>query len=222
MPSGERTARIVLKLRKVCKEKGLSANDVYKLVTAEYGRQEVSKSSVIRVLKDDCDPSGFQYEVTVKPIVKVVLGTVEEPENDSPEELFDESRAKEYYLEKMALQEVVRLKSAEEERLRARFEALEASSKDEVAKLSLLHDQNIARLLDMHHQQDVCQAHTITILEQNNTFLQQMLEAVRQSLCEERESKKRMYEDVKKYIEQLHELAIKVARLESYHHEDKA
>lgn len=219
MPTGERTGRVVLKLRKVCKERGLSANDVYEMVTLEYGRQEVSKSSIIRILREDSDPSAFQYS-TVKPIVKVVLGTVEDTEDADSDE-FDASRAKEYFLERNALQEVVRLKAAEEERLRVRLELAESSSKEELARLSLLHDQNISRLLELHKAHDQCQEETIEILRNSNEFLQQTVENVRRSLCEERESKKHMYEDVKKYIEQLHELALKVAVLEAYHHNEK-
>lgn len=219
MPTGERTGRVVLKLRKVCKERGLSANDVYEMVTSEYGRQEVSKSSIIRILREDSDPAAFQYS-TVKPIVKVVLGTVEDPDDTDSDE-FDASRAKEYFLERNALQEVVRLKATEEERLRARLELSESSGKEELARLSLLHDQNISRLLELHKAHDHCQEETIEILRNSNAFLQQTVENVRQSLCEERESKKRMYEDVKKYIEQLHELALKVAVLEAYHHNEK-
>ncbi len=220
MPTKEYIKNTVLKLRAVCKEKELNANDVYNMVTAEYGRQEVSKSSIIRLLKDDSDPSAFQYDVTVKPVVKVVLGVVEDSEDNGDNDEFDESKAKEYYLARNALQEVVRLKGAEEERLRARLEDLEVSSKEELARLSLLHDKNISQLLELHKSHDKSQEETISILKQNNIFLQQTVENVRQSLCEERESKKRMYTDVKEYVKQLHELGVKVAELEAYHKKD--
>lgn len=220
MPTKEYIKNTVLKLRAVCKEKELNAGDVYNMVTAEYGRQEVSKSSIIRLLKDDSDPSAFQYDVTVKPVVKVVLGVVEDSEDNGDNDEFDESKAKEYYLARNALQEVVRLKGAEEERLRARLEDLEISSKEELAKMSLLHDKNISQLLELHKSHDKSQEETISILKQNNIFLQQTVENVRQTLNEERESKKRMYTDVKEYVKQLHELAVKVAALETYHKKD--
>lgn len=220
MPTKEYIKNTVLKLRAVCKEKELSSNAVYNMVTAEYGRQEVSKSSIIRLLKDDSDPSAFQYDVTVKPVVKVVLGVVEDSEDNGDNDEFDESKAKEYYLARNALQEVVRLKGAEEERLRARLEDLEISSKEELAKMSILHDKNISQLLELHRSHDKSQEETIAILKQSNIFLQETVENVRRSICEERESKKRMYEDVKRYFGEIHDLTVRVAELEAFHKDE--
>lgn len=196
MPSGERTAKVIIRLKKVCKERGLSPSDVYDLVTAEYGCQQVSLSSIHRIFDAGSEDAGFRYS-TIKPIVRVLLGVVEDSEVNGDNDEFDPDRAREYYTERNALQEVVRLKAAEEERLRARLEAIERES-----------DEELKRITEY-------QAKTIAILEQNNVFLQQTIEVVRQSLCDERESKKRLYADLKERMNQMQELAKRIAALEA-------
>lgn len=218
MPSGERTAKVIIRLKKVCKERGLSPSDVYDLVTAEYGCQQVSLSSIHRIFDVGSEDAGFRYS-TIKPIVKVLLGVVEDSEINGDNDEFDPDRAREYYTERNALQEVVRLKAAEEERLRTRLAELEQSSKEEISRLSLLHDKNIDRLLTQHQKQDECQDRTIETLEKNNAFLQQTVETLRVSLAEERESKKRMYADIKRYMEELQALSRELAELRKHHNE---
>lgn len=202
MPTKEYIKNTVLKLRAVCKEKELNANDVYNMVTAEYGRQEVSKSSIIRLLKDDKDPSGFNFELTVKPVSDLLLGIIEDSEDNGDNDNFDESKAKEYYLTRNALQEVARLKGAEVERLKTQLEVIEHES-----------DEELKRITEY-------QAKTITVLEQNNIFLQQTIEIVRQSLHEERESKKRLYADLKERMKQIDDITARIAVLESYQKKD--
>ena len=165
-----------------------------------------------RIFDAGSEDAGFRYS-TIKPIVKVLLGVVEDSEINGDNDEFDPDRAREYYTERNALQEVVRLKAAEEERLRTRLAELEQSSKEEISRLSLLHDKNIDRLLTQHQKQDECQDRTIETLEKNNAFLQQTVETLRVSLAEERESKKRMYADIKRYMEELQALSRELAEL---------
>jgi hypothetical protein len=202
MPTKEYIKNTVLKLRAVCREKELSSNDVYNMVTAEYGRQEVSRSSIIRLLKEDTDPSGFNFDLTVKPVSDLLLGIIEDSEDNGDNDEFDESKAKEYYLARNALQEVARLKGAEVERLRTQLEVIERESDEEL------------KLITEY------QAKSIAILEQNNAFLQQTIEVVRQSLHEERESKKRLYADLKERMTQIDEITARIAALEAYHKKD--
>ena len=214
MPGGELTSRVITKLKKVCREQGLTPSDVYEKLPMVNGQRPVSLSTVRRVLADGSENAGFRYYDTIQPITAAVLGTENiDSDNDLVVEPFDTAKAREYYTERNALQEIVRLRSAEEDRLRERLEAAGASAKEELARLSFLHDQNINRLLALHQAHDDSQATVIRILEQNNAFLQQTLERAQRALQEEREAKKRMYDDYKRIVQQ------EIEKLKAYHEE---
>ena len=214
MPNGDLTSRVIAKLKKVCREQGLTPSDVYEMLPAVNGQRSVSLSTIRRVLADGSENAGFRYYDTIQPITAAVLGTENvDKDNDLVVEPFDAAKAREYYTERNALQEIVRLRSSEEDRLRERLEEAEASSKEELARLSLLHDQNINRLLALHQAHDDSQATVIRILEQNNAFLQQTLERAQKALQDEREAKKRMYDDYKNIVRR------EIEKLKAYHEE---
>ena len=70
---------IVIKLKKVKEEKGLSYNDIQKLM--EKNGDYISKSTLCRVFAKGSENQGFRYEITIRPIAKALLD-IENIEDD--------------------------------------------------------------------------------------------------------------------------------------------
>ena len=70
---------IVIKLKKVKEERGLSYNDIQKLI--EKNGDFVSKSTICRVFAKNSEEKGFRYEITIRPIAKALLD-IENLEDD--------------------------------------------------------------------------------------------------------------------------------------------
>jgi len=65
------TKDIILKLKDVRQEKGLSFNDILNLM--EKNGDYLSKSTLSRVFADGSEDSSFKYEETIRPIAKALL-----------------------------------------------------------------------------------------------------------------------------------------------------
>ena len=65
------TKELILKLREVRQEKGLSYNDILALM--EKNGDRVAKSTLSSVFNDDLDSRSFDYEYTIKPIASALL-----------------------------------------------------------------------------------------------------------------------------------------------------
>ena len=75
------TKEIILKLKEVREEKGLSLNEIVGMV--EKNGDYVSRSSIQRVFSDGSETLSFRYEETIRPIAKALLDieTIEEGDN---------------------------------------------------------------------------------------------------------------------------------------------
>ena len=75
------TRDIILKLKEVRDEKGLSYNDILELM--EKNGDFVSKSTISRVFSDGSEDLSFRYEETIRPIAKALLDmeTIEDTDN---------------------------------------------------------------------------------------------------------------------------------------------
>ena len=62
---------IVIRLKKVKEEKGLSYNDIIALM--EKNGDYISKSTLSRVFAEGSEDQGFRYEITIRPIAKALL-----------------------------------------------------------------------------------------------------------------------------------------------------
>lgn len=81
MTQQERISEIILQLKQIRKERGLSLQDVHDLVVGSGGY--LSLSSVKRVFAEGSENQNFRYQDTIKPIVRGLLGVTEEtPENN--------------------------------------------------------------------------------------------------------------------------------------------
>lgn len=204
---------IIIKLREIKEQRGLSCQDIYEM-SLPYcdDNQGISLTTVREMFGDNWMVRAFKYK-TVKPISMAMLGPDDQELESAIDATFDSEKSKEYFLKWQASQELI-------DYLRERMAEVEEHCEREKAELSLLHDKNIDRLLSQHQKQDEYQSKIIDILEKNNTFLQQTVDVLRASLSEERESKRRMYADIKNYMEQLQALSREVAELRKYHAED--
>lgn len=75
------TRDVIIKLKEVREEKGLSYNDILSLV--EKSGDYTSRSSIQRVFSDGSEDLTFNYERTIRPIAKALLDieTIEDTDN---------------------------------------------------------------------------------------------------------------------------------------------
>ena len=75
------TKDIIIKLKEVRREKGLSFNDILNLM--ENNGDYLSKSTLSRVFADGSEDSSFKYEETIRPIANALLDieTIEDTDN---------------------------------------------------------------------------------------------------------------------------------------------
>lgn len=73
------TKDIIIQLKKVREEKGLSFNDILQLM--EDNGDYLSKSTLSRVFADGSEESSFKYEETIRPIANALLD-IDEIEDD--------------------------------------------------------------------------------------------------------------------------------------------
>ena len=75
------TRDIIIKLKEVREEKGLSYNDILELM--ERNNDFLSKSTISRVFSEGSEELSFRYEETIRPIAKALLDieTIEDDDN---------------------------------------------------------------------------------------------------------------------------------------------
>ena len=75
------TKEIILKLKEVREEKGLSYGDILELM--EKNRDFISKSTLSRLFAEGSEDGSFKYEETIRPIAKALLDieTIEETDD---------------------------------------------------------------------------------------------------------------------------------------------
>lgn len=75
------TRDVILKLKEVKKEKGLSLDKI--LILVENNGEYISKSTLARVFRDDSENCSFKYEETIRPIANALLDieTIEEDDD---------------------------------------------------------------------------------------------------------------------------------------------
>ena len=209
----DKTQELLIRIREVCKAEDITASDILERFDDHPEIQPVSKSSVEAALKE-CPRTAGLKPSTVRSIAAVVLNlTSDTTEDVAKTEEYDPEKGDVYFAEREALRQLVLLKTAEEERLRAQIEKSEAAFEAKFAEQSILHDSNIKRLLDLHNEHKSGQEKTITILVEENSFL-------RTELTAERESRKRLYDDLKRYIEKYEGLSEIVRKLQKHHEDD--
>ena len=79
------TRDVILKLKEVKKEKGLSLDKI--LIMVEKNGEYISKSTLARVFRDDSENSSFKYEETIRPIANALLDIENFEDTDDPETL---------------------------------------------------------------------------------------------------------------------------------------
>lgn len=77
------TKDVILKLKEVKKEKGLSLDKIIALI--EENEEYVSKSTLSRVFSDGSEDRGFRYETTLRPIANALLDIETIEDSDDPD-----------------------------------------------------------------------------------------------------------------------------------------
>ena len=204
----EKVRNIIEKMREIKEQRRLTCQQIYEMSLPfcddDHG---ISLTTVREMFGDKWELRSFK-DKTISPIYTAMIGPDDQSIESALDATFDSTKAKEYFLKWQASQELV-------EYLRLRMAEIEEHCEREKTELSLLHDKNIDRLLSQQQKQDESHVRTISVLEKSNDFLQQTIEVIRQSLCDERESKKRLYSDLKERMSQMQELATRIAALEA-------
>ena len=84
MNKKERTREIVLQLKQIKEERGLTCADIHEMLV-EAG-EDLSPASVRRVFSEGSEDQGFRFRGTIQPIARVMLGITEEGEAMGPAE----------------------------------------------------------------------------------------------------------------------------------------
>lgn len=134
------TKEIILKLKEVREEKGLSLNEIVAMV--EKNGDYVSRSSIQRVFSDGSETLSFRYEETIRPIAKALLDieNIEEDDDVDTQTLKVLLRYKIQRIEELE-QQVTQLKSALDKEKLKYHEKLEAERERSNKSIEFLKEQ---------------------------------------------------------------------------------
>lgn len=79
------TRDVIIKLKEVKKEKGLSLDKI--LIMVENNGEYISKSTLARVFSDGSEEKSFKYEETIRPIANALLDIENDEDDDDAETL---------------------------------------------------------------------------------------------------------------------------------------
>lgn len=118
------TRDLIIQLKEVREEKGLSYNDILSLM--EKNGDYLSKSTISRVFSDGSEEMSFRYEETIRPLAKVLLDieTIEDDDN----------------LDTRAMKSLLKYKIQRIEELERQLEKLEC----DIVKLKLSNHEKMA------------------------------------------------------------------------------
>ncbi len=75
MHTQEQTRELILQLKAIKEEKGLTNQEIFELVEAN--KDSVSLTTISRMFKEGGENRGYNFRATLQPISKAVLGVVE-------------------------------------------------------------------------------------------------------------------------------------------------
>ena len=112
------TKDLIIKLKEVREEKGLSFNDILSLM--EQNGDYLAKSTLSRVFAEGSEDNSFKYEETIRPIAKALLDIETEEETDD--------------LDTKALKAILKYKIQRIEELESQVEHLQSALNEEKVK----------------------------------------------------------------------------------------
>ena len=163
----EKTVEIIKQLKILKEEKGLKLRDIFDLVNPN-GIQYVSESTIRRIFQEGSENVKFDYESSVQPIARALLGMNED-------DAFNAENAQIYYEQRNGLQEVVRLHNAEIERLRISVEEQRTYYQKRIETDKATRLEEIENIKNIYDERCKCQRTTIDNLQQTNSFLQEII-----------------------------------------------
>lgn len=180
------TRDVILKLKEVKKEKGLSLDKI--LIMVENNGEYISKSTLARVFTDGSEEKSFRYEETIRPIANALLDIENDEDDDNPETL--------------AFKSILKLKMSVIDENSRKIAELEDQIKETENKEKLKYHNKLAqetakiqKSLDFAMQQIELKDKRIDLLMQqnerlsimNNRMLEQFMDCPLKKGCEENE-----------------------------------
>lgn len=132
------TRDVILKLKEVKQEKGLSLDKI--LIMVENNGEYISKSTLSRVFKDGSEDSSFRYEETIRPIANALLDIENEEDYDDAETL--------------AFKSILKLKMRVIDENSKKIEELQEQVKETASKEKLKYHDKLEKH-DADHQRSV-------------------------------------------------------------------
>lgn len=202
----EKTIEIIKQLKVLKEEKGLKLKDIFNLVNPD-GIQYVSESTIRRIFQEGSENVKFDYETSVQPIARALLGMNED-------DAFNPDNAQIYYEQRNGLQEVVRLHNAEIKRLRTSIEEQRGYYQQRLEMDKTTRAEEIENIKAVYDERCRCQRTTIDNLQQTNAFLEEMIRRLIEGENSDRNFKWELHN-------QITELQKEIGNLKQFHkHEE--
>ena len=140
------TKDIIIKLKEVRDEKGLSFNDILTLM--ENNGDFVSKSTISRIFAEGSEESSFRYEETIRPIAKALLDieTIEDTDN----------------MDVQAMKSLLKYKIERIEELEKQLN----EAKLELAESKVKHHERVEKLMEDHQKKSEFLSNQIALKDQ--------------------------------------------------------
>lgn len=208
----ERTIPDIISQLKIVKaERKLKPAQILEMVNEDAERHGtdnfLSDSTIRRVFKEGSENVQFNYEHTIKPLARVLLGMAEDDE-------FDPEMARIYFEQRNGLQDVVKYRNEEAKHHREHLKKIE---EEHAERLKRAYSEYQDKVNDIRAMLKSCaDAHekTIAVLESDNEFHKRTIESLLRSQEIDRQSKTNLYNEIKRLHEDIH-------RLKSYHKEEE-
>lgn len=209
---------IISQLKKVKEERDLKPAQILEMVNEDAEKSGtgnyLSEATIRRVFKENSEGVHFDYEHTIKPLVRVLLGMTEDDK-------FDPEHARMYFDQRNGLQDVVRFRNEEAKHHREHLKRLEQERAEQIRHLEEENTNRLKRAYEEYQDKvneirtllKLCtSAHekTISILEADNDFLKRTIESLLKSQEMDRQSKTNLYNEIK-------QLNKDIVTLKSYH-----
>lgn len=200
---------IIESLKRIREERELSVAEVARRVEEDAKKtgNHLAESTVYRVFREGSEKESFDYERTLKPIVRVLSDMTVDDE-------FDPDRARIYYEQRNALQDVVRYRNDEIAEHRRHMQKVDTEHADQLQQQKEAYIAKIEEIKAMYGERCAAHAAHIASLEEGVKYYRSMLDSFLASQKEERESRKLLFAEIQRLMDD-------VKRLKKLHNEEE-
>lgn len=200
-------ANIIKQLKAVKEERELSIKQIVQMVAEDAEKHNtgdfLSESTIRRVFHEGSENANFDYNETIKPLVRVLLGMAE---NDA----FEPELARVYYEQRNGLQDVVRFRTDEAARHIKHIEGLKEEHSQHLMQLKQDYAAKIAEIKALYASCNDAQTRTIEAFEQGINFHRDTIRFLMEAQAMERKAQERLHEEISR-------LNTEILKLKEYH-----